>query len=57
MPGLAWEASRKPQLYPTFAVQRLVHYCGPLFLERCLGPLKKRLLLSRYRSPKRAAVV
>ncbi|OAF14125.1 hypothetical protein AXW67_00580 [Bradyrhizobium neotropicale] len=52
LPGLAWAASRKTFI-PSFAVQAVVTYCGPLFLERCLGKKPARELLTRY--PKRAA--
>lgn len=53
LPGLAWAASRKTFI-PAVAVQAVVTYCGPLFLERCLGKKRSRELLKRY--PKRAAL-
>lgn len=53
LPALAWTASRKTFI-PHFAVETLVKCCGPLFLERCLGKLRARELLTRY--PKRAAL-
>ena len=52
LPGLAYVASRR-QYVPHAAVQAVVTYCGPLFLERCLGKKRSRELLKRY--PKRAA--
>lgn len=52
LPGLAYIASRR-QYVPHAAVQAVVTYCGPLFLERCLGKKRSRALLKRY--PKRAA--
>ncbi|MDA9433519.1 hypothetical protein XH88_17310 [Bradyrhizobium sp. CCBAU 51627] len=36
LPGLAYVASRR-QYVPRDAVQAVVTYCGPLFLERCPG--------------------
>lgn len=53
LPALAWAASRKTFI-PSVAVQAVVTYCGPLFLERCLGKKRARELLTRY--PKRAAL-
>ncbi|MGY4289155.1 hypothetical protein ACVWXO_008375 [Bradyrhizobium sp. LM2.7] len=53
LPGLAWAASRKTYI-PSAAVQAVVTYCGPLFLERCLGKKRSRELLKRY--PKHAAL-
>lgn len=35
LPGLAYVASRRHYI-PHAAVQAVVTYCGPLFLERCL---------------------
>ncbi|MDA9399706.1 hypothetical protein ACM42_23605 [Bradyrhizobium sp. CCBAU 25338] len=52
LPGLAYVASRR-QYVPRDAVQAVVTYCGPLFLERCLGRRRSRELLKRC--PKRAA--
>jgi hypothetical protein len=53
LPALAWVASRKAYI-PHCAVETLVKYCGPLFLERCLGKARSRELLARY--PKGAAL-
>src|SRR4051794_34330424 len=53
LPGLAWAASQKT-FVPRVAVETLVKYCGPSFLERCLGKRRSRQLLARY--PKRAAL-
>ncbi|MGY4623859.1 hypothetical protein ACVWY3_001615 [Bradyrhizobium sp. USDA 4486] len=53
LPGLAYAASRR-QYIPHAAVQAVVTYCGPLFLEHCLGKKRSRELLRRY--PKRAAL-
>lgn len=53
LPGLAYVASRR-QYVPREAVQAVVTYCGPTFLERCLGKKRSRELLMRY--PKRAAL-
>lgn len=53
LPGLAWVASQKTYI-PRVAVETLVKYCGPEFLERCLGEPHSRQLLARY--PKRAAL-
>lgn len=53
LPGLAYVASRR-QHVPSDAVQAVVTYCGPLFLERCLGKKRSRELLKRY--PRRAAL-
>jgi hypothetical protein len=52
LPGLAYAASRRQHI-PRDAVQAVVTYCGPLFLERCLGRSRSRELLKRY--PTRAA--
>jgi hypothetical protein len=46
LPALAWEASRRTHI-PTSAVGTLVRYCGPLFLERCLGKKRARELRAR----------
>jgi len=54
LPALAWAASGKTYI-PRVAVKTLVTYCGPLFLERCLGGKRSRELLARY--PKRAALL
>jgi hypothetical protein len=54
LPALAWAASQKRYI-PSVAVKTLVKYCGPLFLERCLGGKRSRELLARY--PKRAALL
>ncbi len=48
LPALAWAASRKPFI-PRIAVQTLVRYCGPLFLERSLGKSNARELALKYR--------
>ena len=53
LPGLAWAASQK-NFVPRVAVETLVKYCGPPFLERCLGVKPSRELLARF--PKRAAL-
>lgn len=53
LPGLAYVASRRHYI-PHAAVQAVVTYCGPSFLERCLGKKRSRELLRRY--PKRAAL-
>lgn len=53
LPGLAYVASRRQHI-PRDAVQAVVTYCGPLFLERCLGRSRSRELLKRYQ--KRAAL-
>ncbi|KRQ16852.1 hypothetical protein AOQ71_04285 [Bradyrhizobium manausense] len=53
LPGLAYVASRR-RYVPHAAVQAVVTYCGPLFLERCLGRSRARALLKCY--PKRAAL-
>ena len=53
VPGLAYVASQKRYI-PSFAVQAVVTYCGPEFLERCLDKPRARELLRRY--PKRAAL-
>jgi hypothetical protein len=53
LPALAWAASSK-RFIPGVAVKTLVKYCGPAFLERCLGKARARELLARY--PNRAAI-
>lgn len=53
LPGLAYVASRRQHI-PRDAVQAVVTYCGPLFLERCLGKNRSRELLRRL--PKQAAL-
>ena len=47
LPALAWAASQKRYI-PSVAVKTLVKFCGPEFLERCLGRTRARELLSRY---------
>lgn len=46
LPGLASMAARRPNM-PDVAVKTLVRYCGPLFLERCLGK-QRASELARY---------
>lgn len=48
LPGLVSMAARRPNI-PHIATKTLVNYCGPLFLERCLGKLRANELLVRYR--------
>ncbi|MDH2406808.1 hypothetical protein QCM77_44315, partial [Bradyrhizobium sp. SSUT18] len=50
LPGLAYAASRRQHI-PRDAVQAVVTYCGPLFLERCLGRVRSRELLKLYPKP------
>lgn len=50
LPGLAYAASRRA--YPRELVKILVKYCGPLFLERCLGRRRARELIARYQEDK-----
>lgn len=47
LPALAWAASSKTYV-PRVAVKTLVKYCGPAFMERCLGKRRARDLLERY---------
>jgi hypothetical protein len=47
LPALAWAASSKTYI-PRVAVKTLVRYCGPVFLERCLGRSRARELWGRY---------
>ncbi|MFS8081901.1 MAG: hypothetical protein ACMG51_00505 [Ginsengibacter sp.] len=49
LPALAWAASRKPFI-ARVSVQTLVKYCGPHFLERCLGKSNARELALKYRN-------
>jgi hypothetical protein len=53
LPWVAWAASRKPYIKHD-VTQGVVTWCGPDFLERCLGKRRARELLRRY--PKRAAL-
>jgi hypothetical protein len=50
LPALAWAASGKTYV-PRAAVKTLVKYCGPAFLERCLGRSRARNLRARYAEP------
>ncbi|MEW6395288.1 MAG: hypothetical protein AB1582_12125 [Pseudomonadota bacterium] len=47
LPALALAASQKTYI-PFVAVQTTVKYCGPEFLERCLGKLRANTLRARY---------
>jgi hypothetical protein len=47
LPALAWVGSSKTYI-PRVAVKTLVKYCGPVFLERCLGRTRARELAGRY---------
>jgi len=47
LPALAWAASGRTHI-PRVAVKTLVKYCGPVFLERCLGKMRARELAARY---------
>lgn len=49
LPGLAFTAARRPNI-PRVAVKTLVRYCGPLFLERCLGKANAKELFARYQN-------
>lgn len=47
LPAVAWAASQKTYI-PEVAVRSVVKYCGPEFLERCLGKPRARVLDARY---------
>lgn len=47
LPALALAASQKTYI-PEVAVRSVVKYCGPEFLERCLGKSRARVLDARY---------
>jgi hypothetical protein len=51
LPALAFVASQRSYI-PRESVRVLVKYCGPLFLERCLGRRCARELVAKYKDDK-----